>query len=294
MVTDTLEAPAYQTIEVRRVRPDLEQPRKTFDEEALQELARSMDSNGLLQPITVRPDEDDFILIAGERRWRAACLLGWETISAIVRSEVTLGEAAKLQLLENIVRRDLNPVEEARAFQKILDEGHAIKELGSAVGMTVRQVEWRVEMLNAREDVLHLVANGAIKAPLAHGLSRLSYNNQGRVLRAIQTNGLGTKEAEALCQRVLSEERQLDMFPETKLSEDQVRAVHTFTEAFQRICSVLNVIHRMQEEQPEKLSEALQAEGALMEAQVSEAMRGLNRVRMALEATRVYQLATNL
>ncbi len=101
------------------MRPDLEQPRKTFDEEALQELARSMDSNGLLQPITVRPDEDDFILIAGERRWRAACLLGWETIPAIVRSDVTLGEAAKLQLLENIVRRDLNRVEEARAFQKI-------------------------------------------------------------------------------------------------------------------------------------------------------------------------------
>ena len=294
MVTDTLEATAYQAIEVRRVRPDLEQPRKTFDEEALQELARSMDSNGLLQPITVRPDEDDFILIAGERRWRAACLLGWETIPAIVRSEVTLGEAAKLQLLENIVRRDLNPVEEALAFQKMLDEGHAIEGIGSAVGMTMRQVEWRVEMLSAREDVLHLVANGAIKAPLAHGLSRLSYNNQGRVLRAIQTNGLGTKEAEALCQRVLSEERQLDMFPETKLSEDQVRAVHTFSKAFQQICSVLNVIHRMQEEQPEKLSEALQAEGALMEAQVSEAMRGLNRVRMALEATRVSQLATNL
>ena len=294
MVTDTLEAPAYQAIEVRRVRPDLEQPRKTFDEEALQELARSMDSNGLLQPITVRPDEDDFILIAGERRWRAACLLGWETIPAIVRSGVTLGEAAKLQLLENIVRRDLNPVEEARAFKKMLDEGHAINELGSAVGMTVRQVEWRVEMLSTREDGLHLVANGAIKAPLAHGLSRLSYNNQGRVLRAIQTNGLGTKEAEALCQRVLSEERQLDMFPETKLSEDQVRAVHTFTEAFQQICSVLNVIHRMQEEQPEKLSEALRAEGALMEAQVSEAMRGLNRVRMALEATRVSRLASNL
>ena len=84
------------------------------------------------------------------------------------------------------------------------------------------------------------------------------------------------------------------MFPETKLSEDQVRAVRTFSRAFQQICAVLSVIHRMQEEQPEKLSEALQAEGALMEAQVSEAMRGLNRVRMALETARVSQLATNL
>ena len=164
MVTDTLEATAYQAIELRRVKPDPDQPRRRFDEAALRELAQSMASNGLLQPIVVRPNGIGYILIAGERRWRAACLLGWETIPAIVRSDVTLGGAAKLQLLENIVRQDLNPVEEARAFKKMLDEGHAIEELGSAVGMTVRQVEWRVEMLSAREDVLHLVANGAIKA----------------------------------------------------------------------------------------------------------------------------------
>ena len=227
-------------------------------------------------------------------RWRAAGILGWNTIPALIRVDITDMEASKLQLLENIVRRDLNPVEEARAFKKMLDEGYTSKELGSAVGMTVRQVEWRVEMLSAREDVLCLVANGAIKAPLAHGLSRLSYNNQGRVLRAIHTNGLGTKEAEALCQRILSEENQLDMFPETKLSEDQVWAVQTFAKAFQQICSVLNKIHRMQEEQPEKLSEALQAEGSLMEAQVREAMRGLNRVRMALETARVSRLSLDL
>ena len=119
MVTDTLEATAYQAIELRRVRPDPDQPRRRFDEAALRELAQSMASNGLLQPVTVRPDEDDFILIAGERRWRSACLLGWETIPAIVHSDVTLGEAAKLQLLENIVRRNLNPVEEARALQRM-------------------------------------------------------------------------------------------------------------------------------------------------------------------------------
>ena len=124
MVTDTLEAPAYQTIELRRVRPDPDQPRKHFADAALQELAGSMDSNGLLQPVVVRPNGSGYILIAGERRWRAACLLGWKTIPAIVRSDVTLGEAAKLQLLENIVRQDLNPVEEARALQRMQDEGY--------------------------------------------------------------------------------------------------------------------------------------------------------------------------
>ena len=144
MVTDTLEATAYQAIEVRRVRPDLEQPRKTFDEEALQELAGSLDSNGLLQPIVVRPDPEgnngDYLLIAGERRWRAAGILGWDTIPALIRDDVTASEAAKLQLLENIVRRDLNPVEEARAL-RCLFISTDIPKLESYLAQ-LSQLEW--------------------------------------------------------------------------------------------------------------------------------------------------------
>ena len=95
------------------IAPDPEQPRKTFGEEALRELAGSLESNGLLQPIVVHPAPDSkpsdlrYVLIAGERRWRAACYLGWETIPAIVRKGLSDAQAAKLQLIENIVRVDL-------------------------------------------------------------------------------------------------------------------------------------------------------------------------------------------
>ena len=294
MPQGNLDTSSFELVPVDRIRPDPDQPRKHFDEEGIGELARSLASNGLLQPIAVRPEADGYILIAGERRWRAASMLGWETIPAIVRQDLTQVEASRLQLLENIVRRDLNPVEEARAFRKMLDEGSTIDELGAAVGMTNHQIAWRVEMLEAREDVLHLVATGAIKAPLGHALSRLSHNGQARALRAIQLNGLGTKEAEALCERLRCEEQQVEMFPETRLSPDQVRTVQDFSKAFQQICATLGRIHRMQEEQPEKLAQALRAEGVRMEAQVNEAIRGLNRVRMALESARVSDLATNL
>lgn len=295
MITDALEDTAYQEIEVRCVRPDPEQPRKTFDEEGLQELARSLDSNGLLQPIVVRPDPERkagfYILIAGERRWRAAGILGWATIPAIVREGLTPQEAAKLQLLENIARKDLNPVEEARAFKKMLDEGYAIQELSEAVGLSPSQIPWRVQMLNARDDILHLVTTGQMKPLAAFELSKLSPSNQSRAIRKVVNEGLGYFEVNKLCQVLYAEEMQIDMFPETKLSETQARAVKTFTAGFLQICSVLNRIERMNEENPNGLAEAFLAEGATMEAQINASIKGLTRVKSILERARMQLLA---
>ena len=290
MVTDTLEATAYLAIEVRRVRPDPEQPRKHFADAALQELAKSMDSNGLLQPITVRPDEDDFILIAGERRWRSACLLGWETIPAIVRSDVTLGEAAKLQLLENIVRRNLNPVEEARALQRMQDEGYTLKELSDATGIAPSQIAWRVKMLDAREDVLELVTLGHIKPSMCYEMSKLSPDGQGRVLRAITSEKLNTDEVTQFCRHVLAEESQAEMFPETKLSKEQVRAVQTFGQAFAQIGRTLARIQRMEEDQPGLLQKAFEAEAVVVEAQVDVSIQQLSRIKRALRDVRIRNL----
>ena len=290
MATDTLEAPAYQAIELRRVRPDPEQPRKTFNEEALQELARSMDSNGLLQPITVRPDEDDFILIAGERRWRAAGILGWDTIPAIIRASISDSEAAKLQLSENIVRRDLNPVEEARALQRMQDEGYTLKELSDATGIAPSQIAWRVKMLDAREDVLELVTLGHIKPSMCYEMSKLSPDGQGRVLRAITSEKLNTDEVTQFCRHVLAEESQAEMFPETKLSKEQIRAVQTFGQAFAQIGRTLARIQRMEEDQPGLLQKAFEAEAVVVEAQVDVSIQQLSRIKRALRDVRIRNL----
>ena len=294
MVTDTLEATAYHAIEVRRVRPDLEQPRKTFDEEALQELARSLKSNGLLQPIVVRPypkgNAGDYLLIAGERRWRAAGILGWDTIPALIRDDVTASEAAKLQLLENIVRRDLNPVEEARALQRMQDEGYTLKELSDATGIIPSQIAWRVKMLDAREDVLELVALGHIKPSMCYEMAKLSPDGQGRVLRAITGEKLNTDEVTQFCRHVLAEESQAQMFPETKLSKEQIRAVQTFGQAFAQIGRTLSRIQRMEEDQPGLLQKAFEAEAVVVEAQVDVSIQQLARIKRALRDVRIRQL----
>lgn len=114
--------------------PDPEQPRKHFDEVSLQELAQSMAAHGLAMPILLRPTADGrYILVHGERRWRAARILGWETIAAEVR-ELSPEEAHWLSPIENIQRDDLSPIEEAQAYQGYLAQGLTQDALAQRIG----------------------------------------------------------------------------------------------------------------------------------------------------------------
>ena len=288
-----------QVVRVRcgAITPDPEQPRKTFPEEALKELGRSLASSGLLQPIVVRPAPDSkpkdlrYVLVAGERRWRAACELGWETIPAIVRKDLTDAESAKLQLIENIVRQDLTPLEEARALKKMLDEGYTLKELSDATGMVPGQIPWRVQMLNAREEVLDLLGKGHIKPGMCYDMSKLSTDGQLRVMRAIATQDLNATEVNKLCHRITAEESQTEIFTETKVTEEERRVARTFGEAFTRIAATLTKLQKMEERQPGLMAEALACESALVESQVDEAIRGLGKVKSVLQDVRMGQLA---
>ena len=270
-------------IRIDQIRPDPNQPRKVFDQEKLEALALSLRTNGLLQPISVRPDGDGYIIIAGERRWRASQLIGWEFIDAIVRADLSDHEAAKLQLLENVVRADLDPVEEAQALSRMQAENFTLQELADAVGMSVAAVEWRIEMLAARDEVLHLVRRGHLPPSTAWSLGRLNQNNQLKALRMIDQNGLDSRAAAALCDRLYAEENQVQMFEETKLSSGERRAVRSFSQAFADICKVLSSIEKMRQENPDVLAAALMAEGAVVDSKISEAIRGLNRVKRAVK-----------
>ena len=279
------------------IAPDPEQPRKTFGEEALRELAGSLESNGLLQPIVVRPAPDSkpsdlrYNIVAGDRRWRAACYLGWDTVPAIVRKDLTDAQAAKLQLIENIVRVDLNPLEEARAFKKMLDEGYTLKELSEATGMVPGQIPWRVQMLSAREDILYLLAHGQIKPGMCYDLSKLSHDGQGRVLRAITNEGLNATEVNKLCHQVMAEESQTECFKEAVVSEEHRKTVKTFGDAFGQISRTLDRLQRMEDKQPGLLAQALATESNIVESQVDAAIRGLSRVKSVLQDVRMGQLA---
>ena len=110
-------------VKITKVEPNRDQPRKNFDEDSLQELADSIKQFGLLQPILVQDRKDYYEIIAGERRWRAAKIAGLKEIPVIIRN-YTDQEIVEIALIENIQREDLNPIEEAHAFKKLLEEFH--------------------------------------------------------------------------------------------------------------------------------------------------------------------------
>ena len=110
----------YLLCPLARISPDPEQPRQHFDDQALEELCQSVREHGVIQPLVVRQNGDDFILIAGERRYRAATRLGLESVPVVIR-DVATEEALELALIENLQREDLNPMEEAKAYKKLLE-----------------------------------------------------------------------------------------------------------------------------------------------------------------------------
>ena len=267
-------------LEYSRISPDSGQPRKVFDRQALETLASSIKSEGLLQPITVRPcgEHDGFIIVAGERRWRAMGILGWDTVPAIIK-EMEGHSIAKAQLLENAVRADLNPLEEARALKKANDEGVTIPELARALGWKQTAITWRIEMLDAAPNVLDLVERGSLNPYVAWHMGKLSQPGQMRALRVMNSNKLTNAQCHALCERIWSEEHQADMFPETILTQEQVDAVRTFGTAFETISKVLTRIERMHENNPQALRNAFAAEVGVVGARIDEAIKGMKRVR---------------
>ena len=280
------------------ITPDPDQPRKTFDEDGIKELAKSLETNGLLQPISIRPDEANsttrnkrYIIIAGERRWRAAGTLGWETIPAIIRKDLTDAQTAKLQLLENVVRRDLDPVEKATAYKKMLDEGYTASEIGEAVGTNAGNINWFVKLLDAREDILQMVSGGDINPMSAIFMSKLSPSGQGRVLAAMNRSKLTTREVELLCNRIHAEEtsEETALFTEGQLTEPQREAVKTFEGAFKGITSTLDKLQELEKESPGAFALGL-ANPALVESQIDEVIKGLYQVRNSLRVNRMSHL----
>lgn len=189
---------------LRDLRPDQittnpKQPRQVFDEEALTELSHSIKEFGVLQPIVVRPQGDSFELVMGERRLRAAIAAGLDTIPAIVRDtadEAMLRDA----LLENIHRAQLNPLEEAAAYQQLLQEfGVTHEELASRIGRSRSQVSNTIRLMNLPVPVQRRVAAGVLSAGHARALLGLDDREQQDELAArIVAEGLSVRVTEEL------------------------------------------------------------------------------------------------
>lgn len=149
-------------MKITKVEPNREQPRKNFDEDALQELADSIKQFGLLQPILVQDRKDYYEIIAGERRWRAAKLAGLKEVPVIIRN-YTEQEIVEISLIENIQREDLNPIEEAQAYKRLLTEFHLKQdEVAERVSKSRAAVTNSIRLLKLNEEVQRMVVDEMI------------------------------------------------------------------------------------------------------------------------------------
>ncbi len=188
------------TLPLNDIIPNREQPRKTFDETALEELAESIRQHGVLQPLLVRPlAEGNYQLVAGERRWRAARMAGLSEVPVVVK-ELNDTEAMELAIIENLQREDLNPIEEAEGLQTLADKcGYTQEEIAASVGKSRPAIANALRLLRLPEEVREMTKNGEISA--GHARALLAFDNDAMMLEAakrVVSHKLTVREVEKM------------------------------------------------------------------------------------------------
>lgn len=193
---------AIVELKITDISPNVEQPRKYFDQNKLEELASSIRENGVIQPIIVCKGDRGYRIVAGERRWRAARLAGLTVIPAIIR-ELTEVQVLQHALIENIQRQDLNPLEEAYALEKLIREHQLTQEkLSAVVGRSRPAIANTLRLLNLSEPVRQMLMSEAITAGHARALLPIiQVDEQKKAAEIVQTKELSVRETEKLVKR---------------------------------------------------------------------------------------------
>lgn len=190
---------SIQLIEISRISPHPDQPRRHFDPAALDELAESIATRGVIQPIVVRPAGDRFQIVAGERRWRAAQKAQLHRIPAIVR-DFSEAETLEIALIENIQREDLNPIEEAQAYRRLVDQfSHSQEALARLVGKSRSHVANLIRLLELPEPVQNLLMSGRLS--MGHGRALIGVPGCADLAEDIARKGLSVRETERLVRK---------------------------------------------------------------------------------------------
>lgn len=224
------------TLSINEVEPNREQPRKEFNESALSELSKSIEKNGVIQPILVRPVAGGaYQIVAGERRWRASRMAGLTEIPVVIR-EMSDEDAAVFALIENLQREDLNPVEEAEGIRSLIEEfGMTQEEAADRVGKSRTAVTNTLRLLKLPENILSMVAKGKITA--GHARALISLEDEGKMLKianAVIDNGLTVREVEKAVKTALNDESAKPTKRETKRDKFYDEVELALTEALGR------------------------------------------------------------
>ncbi|HMQ94562.1 MAG TPA: ParB/RepB/Spo0J family partition protein [Amaricoccus sp.] len=257
-----------RTIPIDRIRPNPDQPRRSFDEKELNELAASIRERGVIQPLLLRPypgSPQEFQIVAGERRWRAAQIANIHDLPAIVR-DLNDTEVLELAIIENIQRADLNAVEEALGYRQLMDRfGHTQERLAEALGKSRSHVANLLRLLTLPEPVLDLVRSGQLSA--GHARALVTAQDPEGLAKQVVARDLSVRQTEALARAATERPAAQRRAPEAKdadtralesdltanlrlkvtiehkpgSSDGEVRIRYRTLEELDRLCQVLSV-----------------------------------------------------
>ena len=210
--------------------PNRFQPRLSFDEKGLNELAESIRQHGIIQPLVLRKVADKYEIIAGERRYKAAYIAGLVKVPAVI-IDLNDNESAEVAIVENIQRRDLSPIEEAKSYKKLLDRGYLTQDqLASRMGKTQATISNKLRLLNLDEKVQDALLNNKISERHARSLLRVeSKEEQREILDNIINNKLNVRETEKLISEKLGENKD-NFVPVSNLSNVEEEKTDAFDE----------------------------------------------------------------
>ena len=217
LITAKSEFSEVEEVNINTVEPAVDQPRKNFDNEKLSELAQSIKQHGIIQPIIVRKNKDKFEIITGERRWRAAKKLGIAKIPVIIK-EYTDKQSMEIALIENIQREDLNAIEEAEAFERLIKE-YKLKqeEIAEIVGKSRSAVANALRLNSLSKEIKQRVINGEISG--GHARAILAIKNKKSQIESMEeiiSKNLNVRDAENLIKKYNSEMKKTRKNKKTK------------------------------------------------------------------------------
>ncbi len=224
------EEAGIREVKLNEIEPNIGQPRKKFDDDKLLQLAESIKEHGIVQPIIVRKEKDIYRIVAGERRWRAARLAGLEQVPVIIK-EISNRQVMEIALIENIQREDLNPIEEAEAFERLLKEFEMTQEdLSRTVGRSRSAIANSIRLLHLCDKVKEYVVTGELSSGHARALIPIEDGDvQLLFAKEIIEKDLTVRETEALVKRYFAKKPEQKVHKKNEqLLEIEERLKHVF------------------------------------------------------------------
>ncbi len=213
-------AKSVSELDINKLYPNPNQPRKYFDDEALQELANSIKIHGVIQPIIVnKQEEDKYLIIAGERRWRASRIAGLSTVPVVIKN-YTEKQVKEVSLIENLQREDLNPIEAARAIKQLMEEYNFTQEaVADRIGKSRSNITNTLRLLTLYPEVVKMVEEGKLSSGHARALVVIEDTNQQiRLAKAASDGKMSVRDLEKAVKNLLNPNRK----PATKVVEQSI------------------------------------------------------------------------